>query len=99
VPADAYIEQPGRNLFFRGPSLEQGALPSLPAVKNEAVERAVPDAVRVSIIPADAGAGLPAGTIEDVELFQGISPLVYHPTAGPLEQDDHCGHYNGNASS
>ena len=99
MPADAYIEQSGRDLFFPGPSLEQGAFPSLPVVENEAVERAVPDAVRVSIIPADTGAGLPAGTIEDVELFQGRSPLVYHPPAGPLEQDDHGGHYNGNASS
>jgi len=85
VPADAYIEQSGRDLLFPGPSLEQGEFPSLPAVKNEAVERAVPDAVRVGIIPADAGTGLSTGTIEDIELFQGISPLVAHPTAGPLE--------------
>jgi hypothetical protein len=63
------------------------------------VERAVPDAVRVGIVPADAGAGLPAGAIEDIELFQGRSPSVAHPTAGPLEQDDHGGHYKGNASS
>ncbi|NTW67790.1 MAG: hypothetical protein HGB21_16015, partial [Nitrospirae bacterium] len=79
VPADTYIEQSGRDLFFPGPSLEQGEFPSLLAEKDEAVERTVPNAVRVGIIPANAGAGLPAGAIEDIELFQGRSPIVDHP--------------------
>jgi len=38
VPADAHIEQSRSDLFLPGPSLEQGAIPSLPAIKNEAVE-------------------------------------------------------------
>jgi hypothetical protein len=59
----------------------------------------VPDAVRVGIVPADAGAGLPAGAIENVELFQGGTPFAGPSSADPLEQDDHGGHYKGNASS
>jgi len=76
VPADAHIEQPGRYLLFPRPFLEQGALPSLPAIEQEAVERAMPDPVRMGIVPGDAGAGLPAGAIENVELFQGRAPFA-----------------------
>jgi hypothetical protein len=99
VPADAHIEQAGRDLFFPGPLLEQGAFPSFPAVNNEAVECTVPDAVRVGIIPADAGAGLPAGAIKNVELFQGRAPFAGPSSAESLEQNGHRGHYKGNASS
>jgi hypothetical protein len=71
VTANAHIEQFWRDLFLLGPLLEQGEIPSLVAVENEAVERAVPYRARVGIVPADPGAGLPAGAIEDIELFQG----------------------------
>jgi hypothetical protein len=77
VTANADIEQPWRDLFLPGPFLEQGEIPSLVAVENETVERAMPYRARVGIVPADPGAGLPAGAIEDIELFQG-DLLVRH---------------------
>jgi hypothetical protein len=40
------------------------------------MERAVPYAHRVGIVPADEGSRLPAGVIKDVELFRGDSPFL-----------------------
>jgi hypothetical protein len=53
----------------------------------------------VGIVPANAGAGLPAGAIENVELFQGGAPFAGPSSAESLEQDGHGGYYKGNASS
>jgi hypothetical protein len=40
------------------------------------MERAVPYAHSVGIVPADEGSRLPAGVIKDVELFRGDSPFL-----------------------
>lgn len=40
------------------------------------MERAVPYAGSVGIVPADEGAGLSACAIKDVELFRGRSPFL-----------------------
>jgi hypothetical protein len=41
------------------------------------MERAVPYARSVGIVPADEGSRLPARAIEDIELFRGRSPFLF----------------------